>query len=132
MMTRVMTVEAGGQTFGIPLDAVVETIRVPRDRIQAIGQAGAFVVRNRTIPLIDLARTLGQAATPKTAMEAIVVIASISGLFGGLEVDRLGERMDVMLRPIEGLLSGMPGIAGTTLMGDGQVLLILDLQDVLA
>ncbi len=37
--------------------------------------------------------------------------------------------MDVMLRPVEGLLSGMPGIAGTTLMGDGQVLLILDLQE---
>jgi two-component system chemotaxis sensor kinase CheA len=121
MMTRVMTVEAGGQTFGIP-----------RDRIQAIGQAGAFVVRNRTVPLIDLARTLGQATMPKTTPEAIVVIALISGQYGGLEVDRLGERMDVMLRPVEGLLSGMPGIAGTTLMGDGQVLLILDLQDVLA
>ncbi len=132
MMTRVMTVEAGGQTFGIPLDAVVETVRVPRDRIQAIGRAGAFVVRNRTVPLIDLARTLGQATPPKTTPEAIVVIAAMSGQFGGLEVDRLGERMDVMLRPVEGLLAGMPGIAGTTLMGDGQVLLVLDLQDILA
>ncbi len=131
MMTRVMTVEAGGQIFGIPLEAVVETVRVPRDRIQAIGRAGAFVLRNRTIPLIDLARTLGQGGAQMAGSEAIVVIASISGQLGGLEVDRLGERIDVMLRPVEGLLSGMPGIAGTTLLGDGQVLLILDLQDVL-
>jgi len=132
MMTRVMTIEAGGQMFGIPLDAVVETVRLPRDRIQAIGEAGAFVVRNRTIPLINLARALGRERSEPNAAEAIAVIASITGQLGAIEVDRLGERMDVMLKPIEGLLSGTPGIAGTTLMGDGRVLLVLDLQELLA
>ncbi len=78
MMTRVMTVEAGGQMFGIPLDAVVETVRVPRARIQAIGEAGAFVVRNRTIPLIDLAADAGREPARRPPPEAIVVIASIS------------------------------------------------------
>jgi two-component system chemotaxis sensor kinase CheA len=132
MMTQVMTVEAGGQTFGVPLEAVVETVRIPRDRIQAIGRAGAFVVRNRTIPLINLALALEQQVRPVASKDAIVVIASISGQLAGLEVERLGERMDVMLRPVDGLLSGMPGIAGTTLMGDGRVLLILDLQEILS
>ena len=132
MMTRVMTIEAGGQMFGIPLDAVVETVRLPRDRIQAIGAAGAFVVRNRTIPLINLAQTLGNKRPEPEGPEAIAVIASIAGQLGALEVDRLGERVDVMLKPIEGLLCGTPGIAGTTLMGDGRVLLILDLQEILA
>jgi two-component system, chemotaxis family, sensor kinase CheA len=132
MMTRVMTIEAGGQMFGIPLDSVVETVRLSRDQIQAIGTAGAFVVRNRTIPLINLAQTLGGKRPEPEGPEAIAVIASISGQLGALEVDRLGERMDVMLKPIEGLLSGTPGIAGTTLMGDGRVLLILDLQELLA
>ena len=132
MMTRVMTIEAGGQMFGIPLDAVVETVRLPRDRIQAIGEAGAFVVRNRTIPLISLARTLGRQQVAPGNSEAIAVITSVSGQLGALEVDRLGERMDVMLKPIEGLLSGTPGVAGTTLLGDGRVLLILDLQELLS
>ena len=58
MMTRVMTVEAGGQWFGIPLDAVIETVRVRRDEIRSVGQAHAFVLRNRTVPLIGLAATL--------------------------------------------------------------------------
>jgi two-component system chemotaxis sensor kinase CheA len=39
--------------------------------------------------------------------------------------------MDVMLKPPGGLLSGIPGIAGTAMLGDGSVLLILSLQDVL-
>ena len=49
---------------------------------------------------------------------------------GGLEVDRLGERLDVMLKPPEGLLAGVPGIDGTTLLGDGRVLIVLDLHEI--
>ena len=50
----------------------------------------------------------------------------------GLEVDRLGDRLDVMLKPPEGLLAGVPGIDGTTLLGDGRVLIVLDLHEILS
>jgi two-component system chemotaxis sensor kinase CheA len=60
-----------------------------------------------------------------------IVIASIDGGLGALQVDRIGERMDIMLKPLEGLLSGLPGIAGSTLLGDGSVLLVLDLEELL-
>jgi len=131
MMTRLMTVEAGGQMFGIPMDAVVETVKVARERIVPVGAARAFVLRDRTLPLIDLAEALGErrAASPKT--DANVVVVSIGAELGSLEVDRLGERIDVMLKPMDGLLSGMPGVAGTTLLGDGRVLIVLDLQELL-
>ena len=131
MVTSVMTVEVGGQMFGIPLDAVVETLRVPRERIQAIGSAGAFVLRDRTIPLVDLAQILGARREAAAGSDALVVVASVGGQLGAVEVDRLGERMDVMLKPVDGLLSGLAGIAGTTLLGDGQVLLVLDLAELL-
>ncbi len=130
MMTRVMTVEAGGQVFGIPLDNVVETARIARSAISAVGAARAFVLRDRTIPVIDLAETLG-VGKPQIAGEANVVVVTLGGHLGSLEVDRFGERMDVMLRPMDGLLSGMRGIAGTSLLGDGSVLIVLDLQDLL-
>jgi two-component system chemotaxis sensor kinase CheA len=45
----------------------------------------------------------------------------------GVEVDGFGERLDVLLRPMTGLLSGMPGVVGTALLGNGRVLLVLDL-----
>jgi two-component system chemotaxis sensor kinase CheA len=132
MMTRVMTVEAGGQMFGIPLDAVVETVRVPRTHVRAIGGSAAFVLHNRTVPLVDLAASLGTRRTAGSQPEAIVVVTTIAGEPGGLEVDRLGERFDAVLKPVDGLLAGMAGIAGTTLLGDGRVLLVLDLQEILA
>jgi two-component system, chemotaxis family, sensor kinase CheA len=130
MMTRVMTVEVGGQLFGIPLDAVIETVRVRRDEIRSVGHAHAFVLRNRTIPLIELAPTLGWTKAESNA-DATVVVASSGGVLGGLEVDRLGARMDVMLKPTPGLLSGIPEIAGTSVLGDGGVLLVLDIKEVL-
>jgi two-component system chemotaxis sensor kinase CheA len=131
MMTRVMTVEAGGQVLGLPLDHVVETASVPRDQISAIGKSHAFVLRNRTIPLVNLARTLGQPESGAPSPEAKIVIVSVDGQLGGLEVQRLGDRLDVMLKPMDGILQGMPGVAGTSLLGDGTVLVVLDLQDLL-
>jgi two-component system, chemotaxis family, sensor kinase CheA len=130
MMTQVLTVEAAGQVFGVPLDSVIETVRVSRDAIAPIGAARALVLRNRTIPVIDLARALGRESAA-SAGEATVLIVAVAGHWGGLEVDRLGERLDVMLKPPEGLLAGVPGIDGTTLLGDGRVLIVLDLQQIL-
>ena len=128
LVTRVMTVETCGQAFGVPLDSVVESLRVPRSRIHAVGAGEAFVLRDRTIPLIDLAEVLGRPRERGPGAEVLAVVVSIAGQIGALEVDRLGERMDVILKPIDGLLSGSPGIAGATLTDDGQVLLVLDLQ----
>jgi two-component system, chemotaxis family, sensor kinase CheA len=131
MMTRLMTVEVAGQVFGLPLENVVETTIVGRDLIVPIGAGRAFLLRDRTIPLVDLADTLGIARDVPDQKVAKVVIVSAAGQIGGIEVDRLGERLDVMLKPMEGLLGGMRGVAGTTLLGDGRVLVVLDVQEML-
>ncbi|QIG97352.1 chemotaxis protein CheA [Bradyrhizobium sp. 6(2017)] len=132
MMTRVMTVEAAGQAFGLPLDSVVETTIVSRSAIVPIGSGQAFVLRERAIPLINLAEALGLTRDEADLQTAKIVVVSTSGQIGGLEVDRLGERLDVMLKPMEGLLGGMRSVSGTTLLGDGRVLVVLDLQELFA
>jgi two-component system chemotaxis sensor kinase CheA len=132
MMTRVMTVEAGGQMFGIPLDAIVETIRVCAQSIVPIGSARAIVLRDRTVPLVQLSQALAvDRGEERQRNEATIVVATVEGQLAALEVDRLGERIEIMLKPLEGFLSGMPGIAGSTLLGDGSVLLVLDLAELL-
>jgi len=129
MMTQVMTVEVAGQAFGLPLDNVVETTIIDRDMIVPIGSGRAFVLRDRTIPLVDLADTLGLAKDTSGQKLARIVIVSTAGQIGGIEVDLLGERLDVMLKPMDGLLGNMRGVAGTTLLGDGRVLVVLDVQE---
>jgi two-component system chemotaxis sensor kinase CheA len=131
MLTHVMTVEAGGQILGLPLDAVVETVRVPTGSIAAVGGGRAIVLRNRTIPVIELADLLGGGERINSEVDAIVVIAAAAGQLSGIHVDRVGQRMDVILKPLDGLLAGTPGISGTTVLGDGRVLLVLDIGEIL-
>lgn len=131
LMTRIMTVHVGGQVFGIPFDNIVETARVRQADISAIGAGRAFALRDRTIPVINLGQSLGADFASAPGLDANLVVVSLGGQIGSVEVDRLGERMDVMLRPPEGLLSGVTGVAGTSLLGDGTVLIVLDLQDLL-
>ena len=63
--------------------------------------------------------------------DATLVVAGFAGQIGAILVERLGERMSIMLEPLTGLLSGASGIAGTTLLGDGRVLLVLDIGEML-
>jgi two-component system chemotaxis sensor kinase CheA len=129
MMTQVLTVEAAGQVFGVPMEAIVETVRVGRPEIVPVGAAHAMVLRNRTVPIIDLGHALGRGHSASSG-DANVLVVSVDGQWGGLEVDRLGERLDVMLKPPDGLLAGVPGIDGVTLLGDGRVLIVLDLAGI--
>lgn len=128
MMTRVMIVHAGAQAFGVPFDAVVETMRVPREHIAPVGAAYAFAYRERTAPVIDLGQTLGGPSREGRAGEATLVVVRARGGVAAFEVDGVGTSMDVMLAPIDGLLRGVAGIAGATLLGDGKVLIVLDLH----
>jgi len=131
MMTRVLTVESGGQMFGIPLDAIVETVRLDLDSIVPVGAAKAVVLRNKTIPLVELAGALNIQRNVSNETEATVVVARMEGQLGALRVDRLGEQMEVILKPLDGLLSGTQGVVGSTLLGDGSVLLVLDIAELL-
>ena len=127
MVTPIMVVVAGGQMFGIPLDAVIETLRIAAGSIAPIAGAEVVVVRGRTIPLVSLARALDVRKDDPDEAEATIVIVKVEGHEAALRVDGIGERMEVMMKPLEGLLAGMPTLAGSTLLGDGGVLLILDL-----
>ncbi|SHK06494.1 two-component system, chemotaxis family, sensor kinase CheA [Roseomonas rosea] len=125
-VTTVLLVRLGGEVFGLPSDAVAETARIPAGRILPLRQGEAFVLRDRTVPLVRLSALLDLPGTPRGEMVRMAVVGSGAARVG-VEVDGFAGRADVLLRPLPGLLSGMPGLLGTALMGDGQVLMVLDM-----
>jgi two-component system chemotaxis sensor kinase CheA len=131
-MSRIMVVSAGGQVFGIPMDAVTETLRLAPDRISRIKNNDGFVLRDRIVPICSLAELmkLPQAQPPGSASR-LVVVTDVSGKVIALEIDAIDDRLEVVLKPMQGLLSNARGYAGTTLLGDGRVLLVLDLKEIL-
>ncbi len=130
----VVAVQAGGGMFGIPIGDIAETARVARAAIMPLQAGRAFVLRDQTIPLVGLAGLLGMAAPGEAASglaPATVVICGLDGHPVGLEVDGLGARMEVVLRPLPALLAATPGLRGSALLGDGAVLLVLDVAGLL-
>ena len=131
-VSTVVTVETGGEQFGVPIESVAEICRISRDRIKPIRDGEAFVLRNRTLPLLRLSDLLQLSVAARLdAAEAVVVIMIAGGQTVGIEVEDVGQRLDVLLRPMAGLLSGMPGVLGTALLGDGGVLLVLDVPELI-
>jgi two-component system, chemotaxis family, sensor kinase CheA len=129
---QVLTVAVGEHRFGVPVDAVLETVHLPRGRISRIRQRDAFVLRERVVPLRHLGDLLDMGG-PRAgdAADARILVVDVDGHVVGLEVDRFGEPLSVVLNPMEGFLASISGYLGTTVLGDGQVLLVLDLKEIL-
>jgi two-component system chemotaxis sensor kinase CheA len=129
-MSRIMVVEAGGQLFGISMDAVSETVRVTPDRISQIKNNDGFVLSDRVVPIVSLAARMKLPEQKRHEKAArLLIVIEAAGRIAAVEIDAIRDRLDVVLKPMQGLLEGARGYAGTTLLGDGQVLLVLDAKE---
>jgi two-component system chemotaxis sensor kinase CheA len=129
-VATVLTVEADGTRFGVPLESVAELARVRREAIMPVRDGQAFVLRNRTIPLLCLTELLGRRPAPAPPVARVLLVGAGDQRVG-IEVARFGARLDVVLRPLPVLLSAMRGIRGSATLGDGTVLLVLELSELL-
>ena len=124
-LTQVMVVSEAEERYGLPVDGVLATLRVPASDITPIRAGHAFDWRGRTVPLLPLSHlTGGEGRIGREDRRVLVVRAG--GQSVGLAVDSIDDRLDVAIRPLDGLLAGMGGLAGTAILDDGQVLMILD------
>lgn len=135
-VSRVLLLTTGAQRFGVPLDDVVETVRVDRHEVTRVAGHPALALRDTVVPLVRLDELLGAApgelgrdgAGATDAPLNVLVVRTATGPLG-LVVDTFHQNTDVILKPLEGLLAGTPGYCGTALLGDGLVLLVLDVKE---
>ncbi|MEJ2817407.1 chemotaxis protein CheA [Caulobacter sp. CCG-8] len=125
VLTKVMVVTCGEERYGLALDTVVETVRVPTERIVPVRAGRAFQLRDAVVPLVSLGDLVGAVASGHRPSERVVV-ARARGELVGFSVDAIVDRMDATVRPMTGLLAGAPGVMGATLLADGAVLMVLD------
>ena len=130
-VTQVMIVESDRQLFGIPLDHVIETVRVAKTAIRFIKQSMTAVLRGRIVPLKAINGLLGISASAKANAddEFAVLLVQVGGEVLGLIVDSFRETIGVIQKPLNGFLSGLSAYSGSALMGDGSVLMILNIRE---
>ncbi len=127
-VTNVIIVESDNQLFGIPMDMVVETVRIPRSAIHTIKRRQTTVLRNRIVPLLALNDLLALDAEPRTNEDDMLatLVVRINDEHIGILVDDFRETVDIILKPMVGIIGGLGGYAGSALLGDGSVLMVLN------
>ncbi|GAA4014579.1 chemotaxis protein CheA [Actimicrobium antarcticum] len=118
-------VRIGTSSFIIPLHAVVECIDADESRLQLHhGAAGRIDLRGGVLPFLDL-RSVFSVTGAQSAKRSIVVVQSENGR-SGLLVDQLLGEYQTVIKPLGKLFQNLRGISGSTVLGSGEVALILD------
>ena len=122
-------VETCCRRYAIPQVSVVETIRIGeaqiRDRIQRVGDAEVLLLRGEIIPIIHLKEALGISAAD-TEGDLNLVIVTNGIMQYGMAVQQLHDSEEIVVKPLGRHVRHLKEYAGATIMGDGQVALILD------
>ncbi|HEX3108353.1 MAG TPA: chemotaxis protein CheA [Thermoanaerobaculia bacterium] len=122
-----LAVGVGSETYVLPLDSVVECLDVEEAALDG-ARTGLLNVRGRVIPFVRLASCLG--SVDRFQMRKSAVVVSDRKRVAALVLDRLIGRMEAVVKPL-GRLPRIHGIGGATILGDGNIALILDVPRLL-
>jgi two-component system chemotaxis sensor kinase CheA len=123
----VLVVKVADQPFAVPLSLVREIIPIRPDEVQEVSGRATMIIRDEVLPVRSLARMIGW---PQTRPPAYGVLMQTAVRSFVLAVDGFTGRDDVVIKPLDDIKP--KGVAGATLSGDGSVVLVLDIEQLLA
>lgn len=132
-ITNLLTVKQDGCTFGIPATDLIETLGdLPMSQVQTMGTAPCLKVRGELLPLYHLGRQLAVKSSEnwlKPGFSAVVV--KVRGEQVAIAVDEFCDIIDAVMKPLSGMLARSPFYSGSTILGDGSIMLMLNLPQVI-
>ena len=125
-----MVIKVNEQTYVVPMSAIVECLRPSRSDIHnLLGGRGMLQLRGNLVPLVHLSDLLDVGAELNDAAERVVIIADAGdGTNFGIIVDELCGHQQVVVKSMEESYGTVPGVGGATILGNGRVALILDVD----
>jgi two-component system chemotaxis sensor kinase CheA len=122
------TIAVDGESYIVPLTAIVESLQLRPGMIQPIVGRGEVVsFRGEYLPVLRLRETFGRSATPGRPAGGLVMVVEGDGRRVGICVDELLGQQQVVVKTLETNYQRVEGVAGATILGDGSVALILDI-----
>lgn len=120
-LTTVFHIKMNNVNYAIPMDYVIETEKVDRNEIQILYHKPFVKIRGELIPVLIEENLLGK------ELEKEVSLLIIKGEYKfALVLDELVGQLDVVQKPLEGILKNHPFISGTSMLGNGEVLFVID------
>ncbi len=129
-----MVVSVAGQTLVAPITAIVETLQPKPGDVHGLGgDARVIAIRDTYTPLIDVGLALGYRAESLPAGQGVaLLIEGEGGARAAILVDAIQGQRQVVIKSLEANYGQVPGVAAATILGDGRVALILDIDTIVA
>jgi two-component system, chemotaxis family, sensor kinase CheA len=127
-----LIVKVNSETVIIPLNSVIEVVRVHIEDIYTINGHEAIRRRDSVIPLVGIDNMLygGRYKDEKRIWQYVVIVGLAEKRFG-IKVDELCGQKEVVIKSLGRFLGNIEGIAGSTIMGDGTVVMIVDIGELI-
>jgi two-component system chemotaxis sensor kinase CheA len=128
-----MVISVAGQTMVIPIASVTETIRPGPGDLHVLGRSDNLLsVRGRFLPMIDVAQCLGFARRETGQPPLILLVETDAQDHCALIVDAVHDQRQVVIKGLDANYGAIPGVSAATVLGDGQIALILDAEALIA
>ena len=126
-----LIVECSGQRFAMPQNSVLELVRISSTSLQSIEKINGrpvYRLRDKLLPLVSLSELLqmDEAETPEQSDSTYVVVSQVGTFNFGIIVDRVFDTEEIVVKPVSKAIRRISLFSGTTILGDGQVIMILD------
>jgi len=129
---RALLVSVDESVYAIPLSTVTETIRIQKKQIEYVNNREVIVVRGKALPLIRLRRVFDKnGVEQEDAGKLFVVVVNLAGQQVGLVVDYLVGEQEIVIKSLGKYIGEVQGISGATILGDGNVALIVDVSNLI-
>ncbi|RKD75654.1 two-component system chemotaxis sensor kinase CheA [Sinobaca qinghaiensis] len=128
----VMLVEAGEEKYAVPISSIVETAIITKDNIFHSHGQRVIDFRGRIIPLLSLHQVFAIPGSQEERSQHSIVVINKGGKIAALMVDHLVGKQDIVLKSLGPFLPDIASISGATILGDGNVALIVDVNTLIA
>jgi two-component system, chemotaxis family, sensor kinase CheA len=126
-----LLVGVGEETFAIPLGSVLEVVHTSHSEASTVNGRQVIRLRETVLPLVDISEILDLPRRPDEGASFYTVVVGIANRKFGIIVDRLVGQKEIVIKPLGAYLKNIPGIAGSTILGDGRVIMIIDAGELL-
>ena len=129
-----MVVNVGDQTLVVPLANVVESLRPDPREVQGLGAHRSMInVRGRFIPVLPLYEAVGASGAVERPEHGVLIVVETEGAGrAALLVDAIVDQRQVVIKSLDTHYRSVEGVAGATILGDGRVALIVDVDGLVA
>lgn len=128
---QALLVNVGTEKYFIPLGAIYQIYNWPADEVKTVQGQDVILLRNMVVPITRVADTLDiENSDSKDKKQLKIVIVRKGEKLTGLVVDSVIGQQEIVIKSLGKLLSGIKYFAGATILGDGSVALIIDVNSI--